>query len=186
MMRSEIHLLLSLVLLAGLLAAACGRDKPLDAASLRGMPREQLQQMRQEILDRHGEGEPLSDRETALVEQIREQERRLDNAWIFGEWRERHGARLIFRDDGTVSVGARTGIYDELGVYKFISPEVPSFEAVWTLVYDAAGDPVAVIPQPDGGHLLYPFHRSRNAVYEQAGDWQQAADTGFYFTKIQH
>ena len=174
MMRSESHLLLLCVLLAGLLAVACGRDKPLDAAALRGMSKEELQQMRQEILDRHGEGQSLSDRETALVEQIREQERRLDNAWIFGEWRERHGARLIFRDDGTVSVGARTGVYDELGVYKFISPEEPSFEAVWTLAYDPSGDPVAVVPQPDGGNFLYPFHRSRNAVYEQAGDWFRA------------
>ena len=182
-MRLQIRLFLPLLLLAGVLVSACSGKKTVDPSSLRGLPVEQLQQMREEILEQAG-GKPLSAEETALVEQIREQERRLENAWIFGEWRERHGHRLIFRDDGTVSVGARGGMYDELGVYKFISPEEPSFEAVWTLLFDASGDPVAVVTQPSGEDLLYPFHKERKNVYEWTGDLQTARETGCYYSKI--
>lgn len=167
--------------------ASCGRGKQPDvpdASSLRGLSKEELQEMREEILAAN-EGKELGRKETARVELIREQERRLENAWIFGEWRERHGRRLIFRDDGTVSVGARSGAYDELGVYKFISPEEPSFEAVWTVLYDAAGDPVVVVPQPDGEDLLYPFHKARSSVYECTGDLQASRETGCYYTKNQ-
>ena len=158
--------------------------RPIDPESLRGLSKEQLQQMREEILQKHADGSALSRVETANVELLREQERRLENAWLFGEWKERHGARLIFRDDGSVSVGARGGVYDEVGVYKFISPEEPSFESTWSVVYDAAGDPVVVIVRK-GGNLLYPFHRSRMEVYEQAGDLVTASETGFYFSKSQ-
>lgn len=113
------------------------------------------------------------------------QERRLENDWIFGEWQDSHGARLIFRDDGSVSVGARGGTYDELGEYRFISPEEPSFEAVWTLFYDEAGQPVVEIPRPDGSHFIYPFHQSRKEVYERVGDLLESAETGFNFKKNQ-
>ncbi|MBR5100095.1 MAG: hypothetical protein IKX34_02185 [Bacteroidales bacterium] len=158
--------------------------RPIDPESLRGLSKEQLQQMREDILQKHADGSALSRVETANVELLREQERRLDNPWIFGEWRERHGARLIFRDDGSVSVGARGGVYDEVGIYKFISPEEPSFESTWSVVYDAAGDPVVVVLRK-AGNLLYPFHRSRTDVYEQAGDLMTATETGFYFSKSQ-
>ena len=100
-------------------SCSCDRPQPLDQADLRGLSLETLQQMREDILASHPDGK-LSAVETANVELIRDQERRLENAWIFGEWRERHGARLIFRDDGSVSVGARDGECDEVGVYKFI------------------------------------------------------------------
>ena len=167
------------------LSFSCDRPEPLDPASLRGLPLETLQQMREDILARHADGSALSAVETANVALLREQERRLENAWVFGEWRERHGTRLLFRDDGTVSVGARGGEYDELGVYKFISPEIPAFESTWTVTYDSAGDPVILVTRRSGGGFLYPFHRSRTAVYEQVGDLQTATETGFYFTKIQ-
>ena len=173
------------MLLLGLLAAGCGRDKPLDPASLRGLSMEQLQQMREEILSRHREGDPLSDRETQRVELIRAQERRLENMWVLGEWRERHGARLIFRDDGTVSVGARSGIYDELGVYRFISPEEPAFESAWDLYYDENGEPIVVVARQDGSAYIYPFKRSHNEVYEQVGDVLMSSPTGCYFVKNQ-
>jgi len=171
------------LLLICLLAFSCDPGRRLDSSSLRGLSKETLQEMREEILARHADGSPLSRKETARVEQIRDQERRLENAWIFGEWKERHGARLIFRDDGTVSVGARSGEYDELGIYKFVSPEIPSFEAVWTLVYDTAGKPVVLIGRSDGSSLLYPFGDSRNSVRERVGDLQQSSETGCYFTK---
>lgn len=174
------------VLLAVL--SSCGGGKqpePLDPSSFRGMSKEQLQEMREEIYARHSDGSALTDGETQNVEELRAQERRLENAWIFGEWRERHGARLIFRDDASVSVGARGGMYDELGVYKFISPEEPSFETIWTVYYDEAGDPVVVVPRPDGSNYIYPFHRSRKEVYERSGDLLESVETGFYFTIIQ-
>ena len=177
--------LLPVILLAGMLGAACHREKLPDADALRGLPKEDLQAMRESILARHADGSALSDLETQSVELLRAQERRLDNAWIFGEWRERHGARLIFRDDGTVSVGARSGVYDEWGVFKYISPETPAYEEIWTLLYDEAGDPVAVVPQPGGPDLLYPFHRSRKEVYERTGDLLESVETGCYFSKIQ-
>ena len=175
---------LSFFLVSYLMFSVFSCVRPLDPESLRGLSREELQQMREEILQKHADGSALSRVETANVELIREQERRLDNAWIFGEWRERHGARLIFRDDGSVSVGARGGVYDEFGVYKFVSPEEPAYESTWSIVYDTAGNPVAVIARK-GGDLLYPFHRSRVEVYEQVGDLQTAVETGYYFTKIQ-
>lgn len=181
-------LVLLLAALPAVFFSSCGRGKeqpPLDASDLRGVPIAQLQEMREEIFERHKDGSELTDSETWRVEILREQERRLENAWVFGEWRERHGARLIFRDDGSVSVGARGGAYDELGVYKFISPEEPSFEMTWTVLYDDAGEPVVVVPRPDGSHFIYPFHRSRNEVYERVGDLQESTETGFYFKKIQ-
>ena len=179
------HPFVPFFLLFCLLTGTCAREQPLDAASLRGMPKERLQEMRQEILSRHADGSPLSRKETARVELIREQERRLDNAWIFGEWRERHGARLIFRDDGSVSVGARSGQYDELGIYKFITPEEPAFESAWSLVYDQAGDPVVLIARPRGPGYVYPFHESRTSVREKVGDLQEASENGCYFVKVQ-
>lgn len=182
-MRIGVQILCAGMLLAGMLGAGCGRNQSLDAASLRGLPLEQLQQMREEILARHEDGSPLSDHETQRVELIRDQERRLENAWIFGEWRERHGARLIFRDDGTVSVGARGGVYDELGVYKFVSPEEPAYESVWNLYYDELGEPIAVVSRPDGSGYIYQFHRSRTEVYEWEGDVLMSSPTGYYFTK---
>ena len=182
-MRLKNRIFLPLLLLVVLLVSACSGKKTVDLSSLRGLPVEQLREMREEILEQAGD-KPLSDQETAMVEMLREQERRLENAWIFGEWRERHGHRLIFRDDGTVSVGARGGAYDELGVYKFYSPEEPSYEAVWTLLYDASGDPVAVVTQPSGEDLLYPFHKERKHVYEQTGDLQTSRETGCYYSKI--
>ena len=177
-------LLFSLFLLGS--ASSCLRDEPLDAVSLRGLSLEQLVQMREEILARHADGSALSRVETANVTLLREQERRLENAWVFGEWRERHGARLIFRDDGSVSVGARGGYYDELGVYKFISPEQPAFEAIWSVVQDAAGDPVILIARPSGPGLVYPCHRDRNSLSEREGDLQESSETGFYFTRNQY
>ena len=185
MRRASLYAL-SVLLLCGLLSVSCSPRKGLDTDSLRGMPKEELQSMREQILSRHADGSGLSKRETALVAQIREQERRLDNPWIFGEWRERHGARLIFRDDGTVSVGARGGVYDEMGVYKFISPEEPAYESVWSVVPDEAGDPVIVIRRPSGPDLVYPCHRSRNSFAEYSGDLLEASETGYYFTKIQY
>ena len=179
MHRSIIFLMLFCLLLA-----ACGQKKALEPADLRGLSKEDLQAMREEILSGHEDGSPLSDEETFRVEELRDQERRLENSWIFGEWQERHGARLIFRDDGSVSVGSRGGEYDELGVYKFISPEKPSFESQWTLVYDSAGDPVALVGRPDGSSLVYRFHRSRNRVLEEAGDLQTSSETGCLFTKV--
>lgn len=183
MNRTFASILLSLLLAACL--GACGRSTPVTPEDLRGIPKEQLQELREEILSRHADGSALSKRETAEVEALRDQERRLDNPWIFGEWQERHGARLIFRDDGTVSVGARGGYYDELGVYKFTSPEQPSYESTWTLTYDEAGDPVAVVIRREGDCFLYPFHDSRKSVHEQQGDLQTAVETGFYFKKNQ-
>jgi len=181
MFRKPAILLLAFVLC--LLTVSCRQEKKPDPSSLRGIPLEELQQMRQDILDQAGD-KPLSADETAQVEWIRAQERRLENAWVFGEWRERHGARLIFRDDGTVSVGARSGAYDELGVYKYFESEEPSYETTWELLYDTAGDPVVWIEQPSGERLIYPFHRSRNEVYERAGDLQASNETGCYFKKI--
>ena len=183
-MRLPFTTFLCLCVLYGLLAGGCARQKTPDPSSLRGKSREELQQMREDIVSAK-EGKALSAKETAVVEMLREQERRLDNAWIFGEWRERHGRRLIFRDDGTVSVGAKGGEYDEWGVYKFISPEEPSFEAVWSVLYDASGDPVVVVPQPSGENLLFPFHKARASVYESTGDLQTARATGAYYTKNQ-
>lgn len=180
------HRFFSFLLLCFLAAAVCGCRKPLDAAALRGLPKEQIESMLQEILSRHADGSALSKRETADAELLREQLRRLENAWIFGEWRERHGTRLIFRDDGTVSVGARGGVYDEWGVYKFISPERPSYESHWSVFYDQAGDPVVLIAaKPGGSAFLYPFHGSRNSVHEQEGDLSASSETGFFFTRIQ-
>lgn len=176
------------ILLAGALclcAGGCGRDRRIDAASLRGLPRERIVQMREEILARHADGSALSKRETDNVETLRTQERRLENAWMFGEWRERHGARLIFRDDGSVSVGARSGRYNALGIYEFVSPEEAAFESVWTLVYDPSGEPVVLVARPEGPDLVYPFHRFRDRVYEYSGDLLSASETGCYFVKIQ-
>lgn len=166
-------------------ASSCLREQLLDPASLRGLSKEELKQMREEILARHTGGGSLSRVETANVELLREQERRLENAWVFGEWQERHGARLIFRDDGSVSVGARSGYYDELGVYKFISPEQPAFEAVWSVAQDTAGNPVILIPQPSGSSLVYYCQRDHKSLTERAGDLQESTETGFYFTRIQ-
>lgn len=166
-------------------ASSCLREQLLDPASLRGLSKEELQQMRDEILARHTGGSSLSRVETANVELLREQERRLENAWVFGEWQERHGARLIFRDDGSVSVGARSGYYDELGVYKFISPEQPAFEAVWSVAQDTAGNPVILIPQSSGPGLVYFCQRDHKSLTERAGDLQESAETGFYFTRNQ-
>ena len=172
-------------LLAACLCGCRSHSTPATPMGFRGIPKEQLQERREEILSRHADGSTLSRNETDEVEAIRDQERRLDNPWIFGEWQERHGARLIFRDDGTVSVGARGGYYDELGVYKFTSPEQPSYESTWTLTYDEAGDPVAVVIRREGDCFLYPFHDSRKSVHEQQGDLQTAVETGFYFKKNQ-
>lgn len=183
-MRRTVTVFLVAALLAPCLCA-CGRRPAVQPEAFRGIPKEQLQEMREEILSRHADGSALSERETAEVEALRDQERRLENSWIFGEWQERHGARLIFRDDGTVSVGARGGYYDEVGVWKYISPEQPSFESTWTLVYDAAGDPVAIVARPEGESFVYPFHDSRKSVHEQLGDLQTSGETGFYFKKNQ-
>jgi len=184
MKRTALFFLLPVLLAAGL--SACGHKVKTTPEAFRGVPKEQLQEQREAILSRHADGSALSERETAEVEAIREQERRLDNSWIFGEWQERHGARLIFRDDGTVSVGARGGYYDEVGIYKFISPEVPSFESVWTVTYDAEGNPVAMVERPSGDYYLYPFHDSNKSVYEQEGDLNVAIGTGCFFQKIQY
>lgn len=186
MRPSFLFCLLACALLAAgpMVSCTCTREKPLEAADLRGLTQAQLQQMREEILARHADGSPLSSCETANVELLREQERRLDNGWVFGEWRERHGARLIFRDDGTVSVGARDGVYDELGVYKFISPEQPSFESVWRVVYDEEGNPVVLVSTPSGPDLIYPGRRGAKTLNERTGDLQLSSETGYYFTKI--
>ena len=165
-----------MLLLAVLLTSACTGKKIVEPSSLRGLSVEQLQQMRQDILDRAG-GKTLSVEETAFVEELRDQERRLDNAWIFGEWRERHGARLIFRDDGSANVGARTGTYDEVGVYKFFATEQPSYETIWSVYYDEAGDPVVLVATPDGDYLVFPFHDSRNRVYERRGSLLESGKT---------
>ena len=183
-MRFPFVPLLCLCVLSSLLMAGCSQKKTPNPDELRGKSKEEVQQMREEILSAK-EGKELTVEETARVEMLREQERRLENAWIFGEWRERHGHRLIFRDDGTVSVGARGGAYDELGVYKFFSSEEPSYESVWAVFYDASGDPVIVVEQPSGENLIYPFHKDRNSVYEQAGDLQTSRETGCYYTKNQ-
>ena len=183
-MRFPFVPLLCLCVLSGLLLAGCSRKKTPNPDELRGMSKEEVQQMREEILAAK-EGKALTIEETARVEMLREQERRLENAWVFGEWRERHGRRLIFRDDGTVSVGARSGAYDELGVYKFISPEEPAYESVWTVFYDASGDPVIVVEQSSGEDLIYPFHKARTHVYEETGDLQTSRETGCYYTKNQ-
>ena len=183
------RILLSLLLVTACLLTAglcgCGRTKPIDPDSLRGLPIEELQMMREEIMLKHSDGSALSAQETENVALLREQERRLENVWILGEWRERHGARLIFRDDGSVNVGARAGAYDELGVYKYLPSEQPSYESVWTVYYDEAGDPVVTVRQSSGSYFLYPFHKSRKSVYEQEGDLQTASETGCLFTKIQ-
>ena len=185
-MQRFCHLFFLLCLfLAASVLPSCTCERPLDAADLRGLSKEELLQKREAVLARHTDGSPLSGRETAYVEQLREQERRLDNPWIFGEWRERHGSRLIFRDDGTVSVGARGGVYDEWGVYRFVSPEEPAYETTWKVGYDTAGDPVIYVARKDGSWLIYPCHRSRNSFSECAGDLENAPETGFYFTKIQ-
>lgn len=185
-MRFSFYRLVCLCLFSFLLLEGCSRGKvPItEPADLRGKSMGELQQLRKDILQEKA-GKVLSDEELACIEMIREQELRLANPWIFGEWRERHGRRLIFRDDGTVSVGARNGAYDELGIYKYFSAEEPSFETVWTLLLDTAGDPVAMISQPYGENLLYPFHKDRNHVYEQVGDMQISRETGCYFTKVQ-
>ncbi len=177
-----------LLLLLSLVAAfsACGRRaKLLDPSSLRGMSLEQLQTMREQIQSRHADGSSLSAVEAANVAVLRAQERRLENAWIFGEWRERHGARLIFRDDGTVNVGARAGAYDELGIYKYLPAEQPSYESLWELIYDESGDPLVLVGTDDG-YLVYPFHGSRSEVYECSGDLLEVTPTGCYFVKINH
>ena len=176
-MRFLVFRLVCLCLLSFFALEGCSRGKaPFnDPSELRGKSMEELRQIQKDIIEK----------KAGDIEMIREQERRLENPWIFGEWRERHGQRLIFRDDGTVSVGARSGAYDELGVYKYFSAEEPSFETVWTLLQDAAGDPVAMISQPYGENLLYPFHKDRNHVYEQTGDMQISRETGCYFTKVQ-
>lgn len=175
-----------LLLCVYLLAVSCGGGGvKIDPYSLRGVSKSELQQMREEILARHADGSALTASETESVELIRDQERRLENAWVFGEWRERHGARLIFRDDGSVSVGARSGEYDELGIYKFFSPEIPSFETTWTLVYDMQGKPVVVVTRPDSSDLIYAFGDSRSSVRERAGDLQESSETGCLFTKVQ-
>jgi hypothetical protein len=183
MNRTVTLFLLVLLLSSGL--CACGRSAPVVPADLRGVPKEQLQERREEILSRHADGSSLSQRETAEVEALRDQERRLENPWIFGEWQDRHGARLIFRDDGSVSVGARGGYYDELGIYKFTSPEQPAYESTWTLTYDEEGKPVVLVARPDGDSFLYPFHDARRSVHEQQGDLQTAVETGFIFKKNQ-
>ena len=182
------HLILAGFVLACLsISCTCTKDKPkpLSLDDLRGVTLDELVQMREDILANHADGSELSQVEAGNVALLRDQERRLENGWIFGEWRERHGARLIFRDDGSVSVGARGGEYDELGVYKFISPEQPPYEAVWTLVYDNDGQPVVLIPaHGEAPARVYPFGKSRNEVYEQAGDLLTAVETGCYFTKM--
>jgi hypothetical protein len=185
-MRYALFRLVCLCLFSFFLLEGCSRGKvPFNEPSdLRGKSMEELQQMQKQILQEKA-GKILSDEELACIEMIREQERRLENPWIFGEWRERHGQRLIFRDDGTVSVGARNGAYDELGIYKYFSAEEPSYETVWTLLQDASGDPVAMISHPYGENLLYPFHKDRGHVYEQIGDMQISRETGCYFTKVQ-
>ena len=164
-----------------------GRTTPLSLDDLRGLPLETVIQMREDILAKHPDGGSLTKAEADNVALLRDQERRLENAWLFGEWRERHGSRLMFRDDGTVSVGARGGAYDELGVYKFISPEEPSYDAIWTLVYDDKGDPVVLIPAKGSAPArVYPFHGSHKEVREQVGDLLTAVETGFYYTKTQY
>ena len=164
----------ALLLLTAFSLLSCRCERPLDAGDLRGKSREELQQMREAVLARHADGSELSRRETAYVEQLRQQERRLENAWVFGEWRERHGARLIFRDDGTVSVGARGGVSEE-----------PSFETTWTVLPDEAGDPVILVLRRDGSSFLYPCHRDRDRLREHVGNLEEFTETGFYFTKIQ-
>lgn len=183
MNRTVALFLLALLLSSGL--CACRRSATVTPADLRGVPKEELQERREEILARHADGSSLSKRETAEVEALREQERRLENPWIFGEWQDRHGARLIFRDDGSVSVGARGGYYDELGIYKFTSPEQPSYESTWTLAYDEEGKPVVLVARPEGDSYLYPFHDTRRSVHEQQGDLLTAVETGFIFKKNQ-
>ncbi len=157
-----------LVLLLSSVLCACGRSAPVAPADFRGVPKEQLQERREEILARHADGSSLSQRETAEVEALRDQER-----------------RLIFRDDGSVSVGARGGYYDELGIYKFTSPEEPPYESTWTLTYDEEGKPVVLVARPDGDNFLYPFHDARRSVHELQGDLQTAVETGFIFKKNQ-
>lgn len=178
---------IALILLSALLLtlSSCAPKSRVDSDALRGLSAEILQEMREEILSRHSDGSPLSDSETAEVELIREQERRLANGWIFGQWVDKHGARLIFRDDGTVSVGARRGAYDEFGIFKFFPSEEPSYETSWSVTYDVAGDPVVMVNARSGETLIYPFHKSRKEVYEMSGDLQTGAMTGFLFTKTQ-
>ncbi len=184
MRRIACFCLLACLLMTALFVPSCICSRPLDPDAIRGLPLETLREMREAILARHADGSALSSRETADVELLREQERRLENAWVFGEWRERHGTRLIFRDDGSVSVGARGGVYDEWGVYRFISPEEPAFESTWSVGYDEAGDPVISILLRDGDRFLYPCHRSRDSFSERRGTLTESSETGFYFTKI--
>ena len=100
------------LILAGFILAClsiscnCTKDKPepLSLDDLRGVTLDNLVQMREDILAKHADGSELSSVEADNVALLRDQERRLENGWIFGEWRERHGARLIFRDDGSVNV----------------------------------------------------------------------------------
>ena len=154
MRRIACFCLLACLLMTALVVPSCICSRPLDPDAIRGLPLETLREMREAILARNADGSALSSRETADVELLREQERRLENAWVFGEWRERHGTRLIFRDDGSVSVGARGGVYDEWGVYRFISPEEPAFESTWSVGYDEAGDPI-IIRGARNAYFLY-------------------------------
>ena len=173
--------IVALVLSSLCLGACTGR--PSGGDSLRGVSRENLVRQQEEILAGHDDVSRLSRRERDRLALLQEQERRLENPWVFGEWRERHGARLMFRDDGSVSVGEREGSYDELGVYKFTDPS-EAFEGTWTLSYDTEGNPVVTISRPGGGCFVYFFHDSRDRVQEMEGDTSSAVPTGCLFTKM--
>ena len=90
-MRYALFRLVCLCLFSFFLLEGCSRGKvPFNEPSdLRGKSMEELQQMQKQILQEKA-GKILSDEELACIEMIREQERRLENPWIFGEWRERH------------------------------------------------------------------------------------------------
>lgn len=159
------------------------RDRQPGVKEYRGVPKEQLVRQQEEILERHDDGSPLSRKELRKMESLQEQAGRLDNPWVFGEWRERHGARLVFRDDGTVSVGAREGSYDALGVFKFTDPS-EAYEGRWTITSDPEGNPVVTVTRPDGGNYLYFFRDRREAVEEMEGDIASPVPTGCFFTKM--
>ena len=84
-MRFLVFRLVCLCLLSFFTLEGCSRGKaPFnDPSELRGKSMEELRQIQKDIIEKKA-GELLSDEELACIEMIREQERRLENPWIFG------------------------------------------------------------------------------------------------------
>ncbi|MBP5626021.1 MAG: hypothetical protein J6W98_03795, partial [Bacteroidales bacterium] len=59
-----------------------GRTVALSLDDLRGLPLETIVQMREDILAKHPDGASLSKTEADNVALLRDQERRLENAWL--------------------------------------------------------------------------------------------------------